>query len=151
MKIEKEKDSLSKIINDYIDYAFPLPIHSGPKNISFGDNKRMKDMVRTKSRTGVSESTILKDVLAFDVENYDDDLFYAGLLNRYINIITPSCDNSSAVQINLRDVYLNKALDIVSSGYSVKDAFMYLAGDKELSTTTVVVIDTSAKQYAKAV
>ena len=30
MKIEKSKDSMSRIINDYIDGAFPLPEYKGP-------------------------------------------------------------------------------------------------------------------------
>ena len=59
MKIEKSKDSMSRIINDYIDGAFPLPEHKGPKNISFGENKRVKDLVKSKVRAGMKDSDIL--------------------------------------------------------------------------------------------
>lgn len=150
MKIEKSKDSMNRIINDYIDGAFPLPKHKGPKNISFGENKRVKDLVRSKVREGIKESDIFKSVLDEKPLVSLDDEFYVSLLNRYINVIIP-VDNTNDGQLDLRVAYKEKALEIFSLGYDIRSTFRYMVGDKELPSTTVVMIETPVKQYAKAV
>lgn len=150
MKIEKSKDSMSRIINDYIDGAFPLPEHKGPKNISFGENKRVKDLVKSKVRAGMKYSDIFKSVLDEKPLVSLDDEFYVNLLNRYINVIVP-IDNTNDGQLDLRVAYKEKALEIFSLGYDICSTFRYMVGDKELPSTTVVMIEAPVKQYAKAV
>lgn len=150
MNIEKSKDSMSRIINDYIDGAFPLPEHKGPKNISFGENKKVKDLVKSKVRAGMKDSDIFKSVLDVKPLVSLSDEFYVDLLNRYINVIVP-VDNFSNYQLDLRDAYREKALEVFSLGYDVCSTFRYIVGDKELPSTTVVMIEAPVKQYAKAI
>ncbi len=150
MNIEKREDSMSRIINDYVDSAFPLPEHKGPKNLIFGENKRVKDLVRSKIRAGIGYVDVFRDILDEKPLVSLSEEFYAGLLNRYINVIVP-VDNSSNGQLDLRDAYREKALEVFSLGYDACSTFRYIAGDKELPSTTVVMIETPAKQYAKAV
>lgn len=150
MKIGNKEDSISRIINDYIDVAFPMPEHKGPKNISFGENKRIKDLVKTKVRSGIRETEVFKDILDEKPLVTLSDEEYVSLLNRYINVIV-SVDNTNSKQFDLRDAYRERALEIVSLGYDVSDMFMYMIGDKELPSTTVVMIEAPVKQYAKAV
>ena len=52
----EREDSVDRIIFDYINQAFPVtfgPNYRGPRNVTFGKNKEMKDLAYKFRRNGI--------------------------------------------------------------------------------------------------
>lgn len=135
-----EKDSIRKVAFDYINSAYPLNLssnYSGPKNISFGENKVQRDNYNKRVRAGMSDEAALRKLVSEKEEVELSDVEYARLLLRYINITMPGKEEESS-QMDLRDNMDETFFRLVSAGYSVRDIFKYVVADVELPTFVVV-------------
>lgn len=146
----EQKDSVDRIIYDYISGCFPVtfsPNYKGPRNITFGKNKEKRDLVYKLARSGVQSEDILKILLNDKPTTKVSDEFYIDLIYRYINLVVPGRDsNEEREQIDFRDMYFEEVNEIVSAGYGFDTAFKYVVRGETPIKSIVIV---NPKQYVK--
>lgn len=146
----EREDSVDRIIFDYINQAFPItfgPNYRGPRNVTFGKNKEMKDLAYKLRRNGVQSEEVLKLLLGDrPTEEISDDA-YVDFIYRYINLVVPGRDRDGDYeQVDLRDMYLEEVGKIGASGYGMDVAFKYVVrGERPIEAIVMV----NPKQYVK--
>lgn len=148
--LDKCRDNIDLIIRDYIDGAFPVEFsasYKGPKNVTFGKNREMRELVQKRRKESVISEEVLKEILNEIPTASASDEFYMDLISRYINLNVPGRNgNISTEQIDFRDLYLEQVNCIVSNGFGYDVAFKYVVKGKMPITSVVIV---NPKQYIK--
>ena len=148
--LDKCRDDIDLIIRDYIDGVFPVefwPNYKGPKNVTFGKNREMRELVQKRRKESVISEEVLKEILSETPTTSASDEFYMGLISRYINLMIPGRSNETrSEQIDFRDMYFEKVNEIVSKGYGMDVAFRYVVRG-EIPIKSIVIVN--PKQYVK--
>jgi len=148
--LDKCRDDIDLIIRDYIDGVFPVefwPNYKGPKNVTFGKNREMRELVQKRRKESVISEEVLKEILSETPTTSASDEFYMSLISRYINLMIPGRSNETrSEQIDFRDLYLEEVNHIVSNGFGYDAAFKYVVKG-EVPITSVVIVN--PKQYIK--
>lgn len=146
----REKDSVDRIIYDYVNGAFPVefwPGYTGPRNITFGKNREKRELVSKLRRSGVQAEEVLKTLLNDKPTGKVTDEFYVDLIQRYINLVVPGRDeDTDSLQIDFHDMYFGEVEKIVTNGFGMDAAFKYVVMG-EVPITSVVIVN--PKQYVK--
>lgn len=146
----EREDSVDRIIFDYINQAFPVtfgPNYRGPRNVTFGKNKEMKDLAYKLRRNGIQSEEVLKLLLSDRPFGEISDDTYVDFIYRYINLVVPGRDEEVySEQIDFRDMYFEKVNEIVSKGYGMDVAFRYVVRG-EIPIKSIVIVN--PKQYVK--
>lgn len=145
------KDSIRKIMVDYIDSVFPLRFsdnYQGPKNVSFGKNKIMKDKALRELRSGKTEEEVFRNILREKEDEKGTDEFYLDMMRRYLEVTMPGREErKNKDQMDFLELY-NQTADVISRGYGMEVAFRYIVGG-ESYVQSIVMINVPGKQYVK--